>query len=240
MCLKMRTIPVLFAWLLGCLVVGGGNAEAGTPLSIGSQRDVAGGTAVTITNNTDKTATALGIVLSYSRPAAAGRRALAASAAKIYDVKTEPLAAKAVLPKQQITLLISGVFTSSPDAPQLAAVLFNDNSHWGDERWVTRLRQRRLYMERSLRESVGALRIAAAQQTERSDLAAEFQSAQEAELTRASDEDERACIRSVRSVVLMNLQHVLTARDGTPVAVSAVIQHELVALERRLAALEDR
>jgi hypothetical protein len=71
---------------------------------------------------------------------------------------------------------------------------------------------------------------AATPATTKQSLIAQFQSAQTTEQAAAADADQQACIHTVRGVALANLQG--------PAPLSAVISHEIRAVQSRLAALK--
>jgi hypothetical protein len=85
-------------------------------------------------------------------------------------------------------------------------------------------------MQQSLVAVLADLTAAAASvTTTRQSLITQFQSAQTAEQVSSADGDQRACIHTVRGIVLMNLQG--------PVPLKDVIAHEIGALQARLTAV---
>jgi hypothetical protein len=65
---------------------------------------------------------------------------------------------------------------------------------------------------------------------------AQFQAALAAEQSAAANRDQQSCIHSVRGIVLKNLQ--LVNQAGAPFPLKTVLQYEIGALGKRLAAVE--
>jgi hypothetical protein len=86
-------------------------------------------------------------------------------------------------------------------------------------------------MRQSLAAGLADLNAAAADTTAtKQSLINQFQASQTAEQAAAADSDQRACIHSVRGVVLRNLQGQAAVKD--------VIAHEIEALKARVAAMQ--
>ena len=183
-------------------------------------------TGIAVTNTTPATVTAF--ALEWSPPVAAGSRVSKVIMTKFYDAATEPLAAKPIPPHGSVTLPYAA---GAESAPQVPAVLFATGASWGDAVWIGRITNRRAYMQQSLVAVLADLTAAAASvTTTRQSLITQFQSAQTAEQVSSADGDQRACIHTVRGIVLMNLQG--------PVPLKDVIAHEIGALQARLTAVQ--
>ena len=216
--------------------VGAALAQTAAPITVAAVETGSGQPSWSVTNTGTKTVTAF--ALTYPVPPPAGSNIAGATATTSYDAATEPLANKPVPPGQTLTLPYGPPNASVGHAlPQVRAVIFADGASWGDTAWTGRLSQRRTYMRQSLAAGLADLNAAAADiTTTRTGLINQFQSAQSAEQAAASDTDQRACIRSVRGVVLRNLQALNQA--GVPIPIKDVIAHEMKALQARVAAMQ--
>jgi len=212
-----QTRSLLFALLVSLLAPG----QTAGPVTAS-----AGAAGVALTNATGATVTAL--VLEWNAPGAAGSAVSKVSTIRFYDAATEPLSAKPIPPGSSVTVPIS---TPAQSAPQVVAVLFAGGETWGSPVFVARLTQRRVYMQQALTNALADLNAAvAAPGTTKASLASQFQSAQATEQAAAADNDQKACIHTVRGPALANLQG--------PATLSGVIAHEIGQAQSRLAALK--
>jgi len=230
----VSTVSILIAswWLY---------AQAPAPVLVSVQTSGAGPTTLAANNTAPKTVTAFLVAGDLSAVASAVKSgAVRVSASAIYDAATEPLAAKPLPPNQVSVLPYLLPPAGKVGALSVSAVLFADGTSWGDAASVTRLLNRRAYMQKHLAVAVADLVAAAGESGAISDAALrsqtiqQFQSAMAGELAASAGADESACVRSVRSVTIANLRRVVLRNNGSAITTEEVISRELAVLSSRL------
>ena len=150
-----------------------------------------------------------------------------------YDAATEPRAAKPIPPSATVSL---PAHTAAAQVAIKAAVLA-DGTTAGDPEWINKILQRRKFMADALTASLNELKEAVKENTTREKLQTQFQNHLNNELSAASNQEQKSCIRSVRGQVLLTLRTVKQSTDGTPLDITTVIEGQIQSLTTRLSAL---
>ena len=190
---------------------------------------------LTITNDSDVTVTAFLLERILPIPAdaqAGGSKMTGARTLEFFDSAADPKVAKAIPPRQSITIR-EAAGTGEP--PRIRAALFEDGQSWGNPDFVGRLSRRRTYLRQSLETVIADLKAAIADPAMNSDvLISRFESAFDSE--RRSAGDQLGTVAAVRGMEIRRLRTLYPA--GSPITKDG-IQNEIDALEARLVPLKD-
>ena len=167
----------------------------------------------------------------------AGAQVRTATAIRLLDAATEPLAVKPIPPGQTVALPFGAPVGSAQGAPQVRAALLRDGTSFGDPQWAQRLQQRRTYMRQRLGAVMRDLAASMNDGLSRETIVAQFEAALAQEKASAANEADRACIDSARGLALKNLQAIRLRPDGSAVETGEVLSRILGSLGSRLQAL---